>query len=99
MMIAESLPSGMTERLACKVLNLCRNTVRSARRRLNFIGPRKLPSRCRKDARQPKALDAKEQQQVLDVLNSESHCNQPPVQVYHNLLQQGRYLCSVSTME
>jgi len=45
-----------------------------------------------------KALNAKERQQVLDVLNSESHCNQPPMQVYHNLLQQGRYLCSVSTM-
>ena len=98
MMMAESLPNGLTERLACKVLNLCRNTVRSAHRRLSFIGPQELPSRCRKDARQPKALDAKEQQQVLDVLNSESHCNQPPIQVYHNLLQQGRYLCSVSTL-
>ena len=98
MMIAESLPIGMTERLACKILNLCRNTVRSARQQLSFIGPQEPPSRCRKDARQPKALDAKEQQQVLDVLNSESHCNQPPIQVYHNLLQQGRYLCSVSTL-
>jgi putative transposase len=98
MMMAESLPNGLTERLACKVLNLCRNTVRSAHRRLSFIGPQEPPLRCRKDARQPKALDAKEQQQVLDVLNSESHCNQPPIQVYHNLLQQGRYLCSVSTL-
>jgi putative transposase len=87
MMIAESLSSGMTERLACKVLNLCRNTVRSARRRLSFIGPQELPSRCRKDARQPKALDAHEQQQVLEVLNDESYCNQPPMRVYHNLLQ------------
>ena len=43
MMMAESLPNGVTERLACKVLNLCRNTVRSARQRLNFIGPRELP--------------------------------------------------------
>ena len=98
MMMAESLPTGLTERLACKSLNLCRNTVRSVRQRLSFIGPRELPSRCRKGARQPKALDAHEQQQVLEVLNDESHCNQPPVQVYHNLLQQGRYLCSVSTM-
>ncbi len=94
-MIAESLPSGMSERLACKVLNLCRNTVRSVRRRLSFIGPREFPSRCRKDARQPKALDAHEQQQVLEVLNDDSYCNQPPMRVYHNLLQQGRYLCSL----
>jgi len=43
-------------------------------------------------------VDAKKQQQVLKVLNDESYCNQPPMQVYHNLLQQGRYLCSVSTM-
>jgi putative transposase len=98
MMMAESLPNGLTERLACKVLNLCRNTVRSVRQRLSFIGPQEPPLRCRKDARQPKALDAHEQQQVLEVLNDESYCNQPPMQVYHNLLQQGRYLCSVSTM-
>ena len=57
------------------------------RKQLSFIGPRELPSRCRKDARQPKALDAHEQQ-VLEVLNDESYCNQPPVQVYHNLRQQ-----------
>jgi putative transposase len=98
MMMAESLPNGLTERLACKVLNLCRNTVRSVRQRLSFTGPQELPLRCRKDAKQPKALDTKEQQQVLELLNDERYCNQPPVQVYHNLLQQGRYLCSVSTM-
>ena len=39
MMMTESLPNGLTERLACKVLNLCRNTVRSVRQRLSFIGP------------------------------------------------------------
>jgi transposase-like protein len=94
MMVAESLPCGITERLACRVLNLCRNTVRSVRQRLSFIGPQELPSRCRKNAVQPKALDTHEQQQVLDVLNNEIYCNQPPMQVYHNLLQQGRYLCS-----
>jgi putative transposase len=98
MMMAESLPNGLTERLACKVLNLCRTTVRSARQQLSFIGPQEPPSRCRKDAKQPKALEPKEQQQVLETLNNESYCNQPPMQVYHNLLQQGRYLCSVSTM-
>jgi len=98
MMVAESLPSGITERLACRVLGLCRNTVRAARQRLSSIGPRERPSRCRKNAVQPKALDAHERQQVLDVLNDETYCNQPPMQVYHNLLQQGRYLCSVSTM-
>jgi putative transposase len=96
MMMTESLPKDITERLACNVLNLCRNTVRSVRQRLSFIGPQKLPSRCRKSAGHPRALGAKEQQQVLDVLNSKNHCNQPPMQVYHNLLQQG--LCSVSTM-
>jgi len=63
MMVAESLPDGMTERLACNVLNICRNAARSAPQQVSFIGPRELPSRCRKNARRHKALDATEQQQ------------------------------------
>jgi putative transposase len=35
---------------------------------------------------------------VLDTLHSEAYCDQPPGAVYQRLLQQGRYLCSVSTM-
>ena len=32
------------------------------------------------------------------MLTSDEHCDQPPVQVYHSLLERGEYLCSISTM-
>ena len=48
--------------------------------------------------RQPRALSSSERAQVLATLNSEEFCDQPPSQVYMQLLERGRYLCSVSTM-
>lgn len=35
---------------------------------------------------------------MVAVLNNDEHLNQPPMQIYYSLLQQGIYLCSVSTM-
>lgn len=98
MMVAEQLPTGVSERMACQVLNLCRNTVRAVKRRIKLIGPIKPPKRCRKHSKQPKASSASERQTVIEVLDSDDYCDQPPVQVYNSLLQQGKYLCSISTM-
>jgi len=39
-----------------------------------------------------------EQEAVLTLLRSEDYCDQPPAQVYYDLLEQDRYLCSISTM-
>jgi len=46
----------------------------------------------------PRALSAKERQQVLDVLHSEPFADQAPAEVYAALLDQGQYLCSIRTM-
>jgi putative transposase len=49
----------------------------------------------------PKASNAlceAERKVVLDVLNSERFCDQPPAEVYATLLSEGVYYCSVSTM-
>jgi len=43
-------------------------------------------------------LDCDERAHVLAVLNSDEFVDKPPLQVYAILLEQGRYLCSVSTM-
>jgi putative transposase len=56
------------------------------------------PRTARIDARQPRALSPAERQQVLDLLHSEPFADQPPAEVYSQLLEQGQYLCSVSTM-
>ena len=34
----------------------------------------------------------------MQVLTSDAYCDQPPAQVYHSLLQEGTYLCSISSM-
>lgn len=49
-------------------------------------------------ATHPRALTKKEKKEVLDILNSERFVDQSPSTVYNTLLDNGEYLCSVSTM-
>ncbi|MCH8863646.1 MAG: IS3 family transposase [Proteobacteria bacterium] len=46
----------------------------------------------------PLALSSMERQTVIDVLHSEQFCDDAPHQAYAKLLDEGRYLCSISTM-
>jgi len=92
------LPAGISERKACDVLAICRNTLRAIRQRFQFCGPVSRLRRQRKEAPQPRALSDAERQHVRAVLNRDEYHDQPPAQVFHSLLQQGVYLCSISTM-
>ena len=98
LLMADSLPDAISERQACDVLDACRNSLRAARKRYFFCGPPSPYRRKRKETVQPKALSAQEREQVKEVLYSDEYVNQPPVQVYYNLLQYSIYLCSISTM-
>jgi putative transposase len=49
-------------------------------------------------APQPRALQAAERQQVLEVLHQERFCDLAPASVYATLLDEGTYLCSQATM-
>jgi len=84
-------------RQACAALGVNRSTV-YARRRRALCPAGQAEQRSRKRSRQPRALRPEERQTVLETLHSEAYCDQPPAAVYHSLLEQGRYLCSVSTM-
>jgi putative transposase len=79
---------------ACQALGLNRSTV-YARKKSRAVSA---PQSSRKHCPQPRALSDAERQSVLAALNSEAFCDQPPSEVYQALLEQGRYLCSVSTM-
>ena len=46
----------------------------------------------------PRALTGPERTEVLSVLHEERFVDKAPVEVYATLLEEGRYLCSVSTM-
>jgi len=45
-----------------------------------------------------RSLSDAEQQQVLDVLHEERFMDKAPAEVYAKLLDEGRFLCSISTM-
>ena len=59
-----------------------------------------LPARPARPARrpQPRALDQGERDSVRALLNSPGFADKAPAAVYHELLDDGVYLCSVSTM-
>ena len=77
-LIESGLPDNVSERKACEVLAICRNTFAKAKRESTFCGPPR-PANCsRKPSEQPRALADEERQAVLATLNSEAYCNQPP---------------------
>ena len=83
---------------ACTAVGLWRGAParqRAQARRAAFVGPRR-PHTPR--PRPPLALDAAEQQLVLDTLNSERFADTAPGAVHAALLDEGRYLGSVRTM-
>ena len=60
---------------------------------------RKTPAPPRREpARQPRALSEAEQARVFEVLHSERFVDMAPAEVHAVLLDEGTYLCSVSTM-
>lgn len=81
---------------ACEVLALNRSTVYARRRHRD--AHEEPPNRSRQASRQPRALSEQERATVIDTLHSERYCDQPPVEVYHRLLEDHQYLCSISTM-
>jgi putative transposase len=80
-------------RAACAALGRSRATY-YRRHRQSPLSP--LPARER--APQPRALTESERAEVLRVLHHERFVDQAPASIYANLLDEGRYLCSVPTM-
>ena len=83
---------------ACRVLGLWRGAparYQTSQRRAAFVGPRR--ARAARP-RPPMALDALENQALLDTLNSERFVDTAPAAVHATLLDEGRYLGSVRTM-
>ena len=76
---------------ACELLGKARST--HYRRQLPPVAgpPRPRPT-------PPNALTEAERQEILAVLRSEEFCDLAPAQVWARLLDDGRYLCSISTM-
>jgi hypothetical protein len=83
---------------ACQVLGLPRGAPArhlASQRQAAFVGPRAI-RRARPPP--PMALDALENQVLLDTVNSERFVDTAPAAVHATLLDEGRYLGSVRTM-
>jgi putative transposase len=91
--IAELTPVLGSTRAACAALGRPRAT---HYRRHRQSPPRPGPVRERRP--QPRALSAAERATVHAVLNGEDFVDKAPATVYHELLDEGTYLASVSTM-
>ena len=81
------------KRAACVALGRSRA---SYYRRHRTSPPR--PRRVRDRTPQPRALSTDERTEILSVLHQERFVDQAPASIYANLLDEGRYLCSVPTM-
>lgn len=87
----EALEAVTSTKEACELLGRSRAS-HYRRNRLPVLGPpapRPTP---------PNALSEAERQHVLGVLRSEEFCDLAPAQVWARLLDDGIYLCSISTM-
>jgi len=93
--VLEQKPDSLPMTKACHALALNRSTLYARRHCAANHAP---VNRSRQHAVQPRALSAQERATVIDTLHSEDYCDQPPAEVYQSLLEQQRYLCSVSTM-
>lgn len=82
---------------ACRVLGLNRGTV-YARRRGGPSDEQRAANYSRAHCPQPRALSPEERAQARGVLYSERYRDQPPHEVYNDLLERGEYIASVSTL-
>ena len=95
-LVLTARPSGLPLVDACRALNLNRSSVYAYQRRQQSES--RPAKRSRQGSDQPRALSPAERENVLQTLHSEPFQDQPPGEVYAQLLEQGIYLCSVSTM-
>jgi putative transposase len=95
---AEELAASHGVAAACAALSVPRSSLYRARPATNVPGaPARGPEPASRPA-PPRALSPTEQAQVREVLNSERFQDLAPREIYADLLDEERYLCSISTM-
>jgi putative transposase len=92
----ELTEAGVTTRAASALTGLVRST--ATRRRTATSTPTPACSSRATAVVPVNKLSELERRRILDVLNSERFVDQAPLEVYAQLLDEGTYLCSVSTM-
>jgi len=96
-LVLEERSERVSIRAACRVLGLARSSAYHRRRASTRRALRGIVSAQR--APHPRALQTEEREAVIALLNNEQYAEQAPAQVYAAELEQGRYHCSVRTMQ
>lgn len=98
--VLEQRPERLPFATACRALGLNRGSMYARRKRADQGTEQctQIERRSRANTVQPRALSEQERQVVSGILQSDEHVDQPPAQIYHKLLQEQRYYCSISTM-
>ena len=97
-LVLDERPASVPFAAACRALGVSRSAMYRRRDQRAAAGNAVAPSTGRKTSAQPRALNDDERRRVLDTLNSERFCDQPPAQIFHTLLDEGVRLCSIATM-
>lgn len=93
MRAALDAPEGIDLRAACEALGVARASAYRARARRE-----RPPAAPEQRTPSPRALEGEERRVVVEALTSERFVDAAPRQVWARLLDEGVYLCSVSTM-
>lgn len=93
-LVVEQRPARVPLATACQALGLNRGTVYAWRKPSTRPDP---AARSRKGCPQPRALSSRERRAMLELAYGPRYREQPVYEIYHDLLQQGRYLGSLST--
>ena len=88
--VEELVARGVPRRRACQVLGRSRAGHYRARRAPIYGPPAPRSS--------PRALSPAEADTIVEVCNSERFCDRAPAHIWASLLDEGSYLCSISTM-
>ena len=92
MKAVEELTASVGTALACEAIGVPRATIYRHRLPKPATAPKPRPASQR-------ALSGEERKHVLDVLHDEDFADNARAETYAKLLDQGTYLCSISTME
>ena len=97
-LLIDSRPAQIPLAQACAALAVNRSTLYWRRNRGDLTDEQKQTKRSRKQCAQSRALSVEERNRTLALFNSEEFIDQPPMEIYHTLLERGENLCSISTM-
>lgn len=97
-LLIDDRPNAIPLIKACEALAINRSTLYWRRGQRDLSDQQKQSNRSRKHCEQSRALAAEERNRLLRLFNSDEFVDQPPMEIYHTLLDRGENLCSISTM-